>query len=223
MEVFIMDANSIRNKTFVKSRHMGDEVAAYLQEVASAFEDLERKNAESEQKLVTLAQKLQEYREDEDNLRNTLLHAQRLSDSVIKEAKQKAEIITKDATIKSEALMSTTQTRIDQKEEQFKALQKEVTDFKNDVLLLYKQHLELITSLPEAEFEEEEMEEEMLLDENVQEEMQEPVQEEMQEQQAIPEYQAAPMPEMGQEQPQHEGSRFDFTNLGDTNSEPSLD
>lgn len=204
-----MDANSIRNKTFVKSRHMGDEVTAYLQEVAHAFEDLERKSMEQEQNLATLAQKLQEYREDEDNLRNTLLHAQRLSDSVIKEAKQKAEIIMKDATIKSEALMSTTQTRIDQKEDQFKALQKEVTDFKNDVLLLYKQHLELITSLPEAEFEDEPMDGEMMLDENVDAPMEEgdlgePMETE-------PYVEGAEMPQ--EEVPQEEGTMYDFSTM----------
>lgn len=153
-----MDANSIKNKTFVKSRHLAEEVEAYLQEVATAFEEVEKKNEDLEKKMVVLARKLQEYRDDEDNLRNTLIHAQRLADTLLKEAKQKAEITLKDAQIKAEALVSTTQTKIEQKENQLKTMQKEVNDFKTELLSQYKKHLELITTIPETEFEEEEIE-----------------------------------------------------------------
>lgn len=95
-----------------------------------------------------LADKLTEYREDEESLRTALLGAQKLGDSVIRESKTKAEIIMRDATIKAEAMVNNAKRQIEREQEGLTRIQKEVASFKNRLLDLYKQHLELISALP---------------------------------------------------------------------------
>jgi cell division initiation protein len=87
-------------------------------------------------------------RRDEESLRMALLGAQKLGDSVIRESKTKAEIIMREATIKSEAMVENAKRKIELEQENLEKLQEEVASFKNRLLNLYKQHLEIISTLP---------------------------------------------------------------------------
>ena len=53
-------------------------------------------------KIDRLATRLEEYKEDEETVRNALLTSQKMSDACIKEAKEKAAKIIRDAEEKSE-------------------------------------------------------------------------------------------------------------------------
>ncbi len=147
----MLTPKEISEKTFDKTFGFGyrmDDVDAYLDEVAKSMTELLGQNADLEKKLEVLADKLTEYREDEESLRTALLGAQKLGDSVIRESKTKAEIIMRDATIKAEAMVNNAKRQIEREQVGLTQIQKEVASFKNRLLDLYKQHLELISALP---------------------------------------------------------------------------
>lgn len=99
-----MDINSISEKKFteVMRGYKREEVEEYLGDIAREYSKLKRENAELEKKLEVLADKIREYREDEDALKDALLVAQRQGNAILADAKEKAEGIINDANEKGE-------------------------------------------------------------------------------------------------------------------------
>lgn len=147
----MITSNEIANKRFGKSMsgYRPEEVDSFLSEIVLELNRRDAEKKELERKLEILADKLEEYRRDEDSLRNALLGAQKLGDSVIRESKTKAEIIMRDATIKSERMVKNAEDQIEASKQSLFQMQKEVANFKNRLLALYKEHLELVTALPD--------------------------------------------------------------------------
>lgn len=140
----------IQSKRFDKgmSGYRVEEVNAYLTEVANYLEDVLDEKAELEQKLLLLAEKVEEYREDEDSLRAALIGAQKLGDSVVREAKRKAEVILADASQKADEMVAQIRENVERETDALNKMQAEVARFKGQILSLYKQHIELINTIP---------------------------------------------------------------------------
>ena len=79
-----------------------EDVDDYLKQVAESMDALSAQNEELQKKLLVLAQRIDQYRAEEDTLRTTMINAQRLGENVIREAKQKAAEILREANIKAE-------------------------------------------------------------------------------------------------------------------------
>lgn len=147
----MLTPKEIAEKTFDKTFGFGyrmDDVNAFLEQAAKSMSELLEINSDLEKKLEVLADKLQEYREDEESLRTAILGSQKLGDSVIRESKTKAEIILRDATIKAEAMTNHAKRQIEREQENLLRTQREVASFKNRLLDMYKRHLEIISALP---------------------------------------------------------------------------
>ena len=158
----MMTPQEIRTVTFDKIMrgYRPEDVDALLQQLAQQIEQLQAEKESTEKKLYVLAQKVEEYRRDEDNLKTALLNAQRMGENVIKEAKQKAEAILREAGIKADDI---TRAAVDEAAEQRLELERikgEVAQFKTNVLSLYKQHIESLSTLPGEEPEEPEEQQE---------------------------------------------------------------
>lgn len=141
----------VSEKVFDRTFGVGyriDDVNSYLAHVAGEIKNLLDINADLEKKIEVLADKLTEYREDEESLRTAILGAQKLGDSVIRESKTKAEIITRDATCKAEAMVNNARRQIEREQENLIRTQREVASFKNRLLDMYKSHIELISAIP---------------------------------------------------------------------------
>lgn len=146
-----MTPNEIQTKTFEKK--MGgyriEEVTSYLAEVAACVQRLQEEKEEMERKMMVLAEKLEEYREDEDSLRSALIGAQKLGDSVVRDAKKKAELILAEASSKAEELVSDAKSNIDKEAIALSRMQGQVAEFKTQLLNLYQRHVDMISSIPE--------------------------------------------------------------------------
>lgn len=149
----MLTGEDIRNVRFNKSMggYKVNEVDDFLDECAMTVDTLLREKDELSKKLEVLADKLVEYRNDEDNIRTALLSAQRLGDTVVREAKHKAGLILDDAKIKAEKIHDTARRDIQDEERELKRIQQEVANFKSKMLSLYREHLSLIDVLPEPE------------------------------------------------------------------------
>ncbi|HIZ30004.1 MAG TPA: DivIVA domain-containing protein [Candidatus Fournierella merdipullorum] len=157
----MISPQEIRTVTFdkVMRGYRPEDVDALLQQLAQQMEQLQAEKESTEKKLYVLAQKVEEYRKDEDNLKTALLNAQRMGENVIKEAKQKAESILREAGIKAEDITRAALEQVNDEQLELERVKAEVAQFKNSVLSLYKQHIESLSTLPGDEPEEAEEEE----------------------------------------------------------------
>ena len=149
----LLTADRIRHITFTPGRgntYRDTDVDDFVDQCADTVQALTARIDELNQKMEVLADKLVEYRNEEDSIRSALLSAQRLGDSIVREAKQKAELMLDDARIKADKIKENARREIGDEELELKRVQKEVSDFKAKLLDLYRQHLSLIDLLPEV-------------------------------------------------------------------------
>ncbi len=140
----------ITQKKFDKgiSGYKQEAVDSYLESVANEMQKLINDKKDLESKITMLTEKLDEYRNDEDSLRTALLSAQKLGDSVVKEAKTKADAILYDASVRSEKMVESAQKHIEKERQTLISLQKEVSSFRSKLMSIYKGHIEMISKLP---------------------------------------------------------------------------
>ena len=132
----MLKAQDIRVVTFDKGMRGYNtvDVDAFLVQLADQMEIMEAQKAEIEKKLYMLAEKVAEFRKDENNLKAALLNAQRLGENVIQEANQRAAQILREADIKAEAVVAQTSQRLEEEKMELARLQEEVGRFKNNIL-----------------------------------------------------------------------------------------
>ena len=94
-----MDINSMIDRNFTEAMRGYNkvEVDEVLDTVAREYSQIRKENEDLEKKLQVCADKIREYREDEDALKDALLGAQKAGKAVLAEANEKAAGIIKDA------------------------------------------------------------------------------------------------------------------------------
>lgn len=95
----MMTASNIRSKSFEAERNGFNqvEVNSFLAQVANDYAALEAENAENEEKIAKLVEKITEYKEDEDAIKGALLSAQKEAAKIISDAKSKASAMVDSA------------------------------------------------------------------------------------------------------------------------------
>ncbi len=84
----------VRNHRFQlgsRGTYRAEEVDAFLEELTASYEEACTQNEALLKKISLLADKVEEYRREEDTLRSALLVAQRTADQVVREAQEKAQ------------------------------------------------------------------------------------------------------------------------------------
>lgn len=116
----LMNAKDIITRRFEKATFNGyktDDVDEFLREISNEYAQLQKEKSELERKLEVLADKIREYRDDEDALKDALLLAQKQGNAIVAESKAAADKLKKetdeavakqlaDAKAKSEKLIS---------------------------------------------------------------------------------------------------------------------
>lgn len=97
-----------------RGTYRAEEVDAFVQELTASFEEAYTQNEALLKKISLLADKVEEYRKDEDTLRSALLTAQRTADQVVREAQQKADARLSQAEQKAKELEAEVSARADQ-------------------------------------------------------------------------------------------------------------
>ena len=80
-------------------------VDEFLDELTDDYTALYKENAALKAKLKVLVEKVEEYRATEDSMRATLLTAQRMADSIVKEAEQKRDGMLAEARAQAQSQM----------------------------------------------------------------------------------------------------------------------
>ncbi|MCL2068325.1 MAG: DivIVA domain-containing protein [Oscillospiraceae bacterium] len=159
-----MTSQEIYARKFEKAvgGYKAEDVNRFLADVGAHVEGLEAEIEDLQEKLYTLAEKLEEYRADEDSLRAAIVGAQKLGDSVVRESKQKAEIIITEAVKKAEEILIEARKKSDSASVELKRsmatesytverLKAESTKFRRQLLAMYEKQVTLVHSIPHDE------------------------------------------------------------------------
>lgn len=154
----MLSVKDINNKRFEQARpgYKTEEVDDFLREVARDIERYQRDKEEAEKKIAVLVESVREYKKDEEALKDALISAQKQSRSVIADAQVQAEKILSEARAKAGEIIGGTKVQLEKEKRCLVKMQQEVSDFKANLLNMYKQHLEQITAIPEYEDDSEE-------------------------------------------------------------------
>lgn len=159
----MITSKDVRNKRFEKAAfgYKQEEIDEFFSQLEAELDEMERERLESNNKIQILADKVREYMKDEDALKDALLGAQKQGHQVISEAHGKADAIIAEAQAKADALvdeatrqheeaMEKNRAEIAKEQEALIVAQQQVADFKKSLFDMYKEHLELISSMPET-------------------------------------------------------------------------
>ena len=95
----IISSKDIKKRDFKKSLrgYDSDEVDAFLETVSAHYEKLLVENKNQAEKIKSLLQDIDIYKENEANLQRAIVRSQELGEEIIATAKKRAEIITHEA------------------------------------------------------------------------------------------------------------------------------
>ncbi|MDD3429521.1 MAG: DivIVA domain-containing protein [Oscillospiraceae bacterium] len=183
----MLSPEEIRSITFDKAMrgYNSEDVDAFIEQIADQVTELLKEKENLEEKLYILADKIEEYRKDEDAIKQTLVTAQKESNALmataqresaalLQESRQKAENMIVDAKHRAEHIHENAQDEIKEEQLALAKIKAEVADFRATILNIYKQHIEMLSNLPtegKTEEQEEQAEPEMELQEPVTQEI----------------------------------------------------
>ena len=154
----MLSVKDINNKRFEQARpgYKTEEVDDFLREIARDIERYQRDKEESEKKIAVLVESVREYKKDEEALKDALIGAQKQSRTIIADAQLQADKILSEARAKAGEIIGSTKVQLEKEKRCLVKMQQEVSDFKANLLNMYKQHLEQITAIPDYEDDSEE-------------------------------------------------------------------
>ncbi len=142
----------IKNISFRKGTmrdgYRADDVNAFIDEVIVAFEQLKKEKTNLVHKIDVLATRIEQYRSDEETVRNALLASQKVSDACIREAKEKAAKIVREAEAKAQSLRIEANKMTAIEKENYLQLQADAVALRSELVELYKAHIKTINDLP---------------------------------------------------------------------------
>ena len=131
-----------------KNGYNAADVDEFIDDVTDTVEQLIAEKNDCMRKMDILANKIEQYREDEETVRNALLTSQKLSDTKIKEAQDKADYLIKSAERKSRAILTEAEMATEREKDKFEALHSETAKLRSEIIALYKKHLAMVEEMP---------------------------------------------------------------------------
>jgi cell division initiation protein len=131
-----------------------DEVYSFLELIREELEELLRENASLKEQLSRADGQLQEYKNMEVTLRETLMTAQQMVEDYKTNARKEAELILKEAEIKADNMIKEAQEKVVKIHEDIVDLKGIRRHFKEEVKRLIDSHLKMLEFDKEREGEE---------------------------------------------------------------------
>ncbi len=128
------------------------EVEAFLELMASEFEDVVKENIAFKEELKRIQAKLDTHQERERTLQETMVTAQRISEDMKAAAKKEAEIVLADAEQQAEKIVQSAHTRLVQVVEDINELKRQRVQFESQVRAVIESHAKLLEAFSSASF-----------------------------------------------------------------------
>lgn len=142
----MLTSKEIETKSFSKARagYDPEEVDNFLDEILEDYDRFVEEKANLERKIGVLNQTIANLKKE-----RTSSDHQMVSSNLIESAQVKAEKLVNDAQNYAKKLIEAAKVEADNQEQRTARLNKEVSDFKSNLLSIYENHVKLISSIPE--------------------------------------------------------------------------
>jgi cell division initiation protein len=145
----MLTIDEIKDVSFRRGRgYRGEDVDAFIDEVIVSFEQMKKEKSDLIRKMDILATRVEQYRADEETVRNALLSSQRVADSSIKEAQAKAAQIVADAEAKAQSALKESNAVTAKQKEVYLKLKNDSAELRKELETIYNNHLKTINDLP---------------------------------------------------------------------------
>lgn len=147
----VSDMKEVRFRRSNLGGYKTEDVDQFVDDAKRTYNKICGDNLELINKIKFLAQKINEYRENEECVKNTLIKAEKLADLSIIEARERAEEIINDAIERSEVILSDSKDEIKRQQGVLDQLKNSAESFREQILALYGEHIESINKIVEPE------------------------------------------------------------------------
>lgn len=125
-----------------------EDVDAFIDQVLITMEQMKKEKSDLVKKMDILATRVEEYRADEDAVRNAMLASQRVADSTIKSAKAKAAQIIEESENAAKAKLYDLNMQIKEQKKQYALLLSECNKLREELINVCNKHIILAKELP---------------------------------------------------------------------------
>ena len=123
-----------------------DEVKNFLELIRGEMEELVRENNALKDELKRTVQRLGEYREREQTVKQTLLTVQKLSDDVKAQANKESETIVAEAEVKAQEIVKQAAQRASQLQGEIRELRRQKIQFEENLRSQLASHLKMLSA-----------------------------------------------------------------------------
>ncbi|HYS43587.1 MAG TPA: DivIVA domain-containing protein [Geobacteraceae bacterium] len=122
-----------------------EDVDAFLQLVAGELEDLIRENTELKEQARRVAADMDEMKEKEVTLRETMLAAQRITEEMKSSSQKEATILISEADLKADTILADANRKLADLKSQIQDLRREKIQFETALKSLLDTHYKMLT------------------------------------------------------------------------------
>ncbi|MGN0452735.1 MAG: DivIVA domain-containing protein [Ruminococcus sp.] len=147
----MLSIEDIKSVSFRKAGIGGykpEDVDAFIDQVLITMEQLRKEKSDLIKKMDILATRVEEYRADEDSVRNAMLSAQRVADSTIKEARAKAARMIEESENIAKSKLYDLNVQIKQQKKQYTLLLAECNRVRDEIINNCNKHIVIAKELP---------------------------------------------------------------------------
>jgi len=145
----MLTIDEIKDISFRRGRgYKGEDVDAFIDEVIVTFQQMKKEKSDRVRKMFILATRVEQYRADEETVRNALLSSQRVADTAIREANVKAAEIVAEAEAKAQKILLDANTVTAMQKDVYLKLKSDAANLKNELEAIYSKHMKAISDLP---------------------------------------------------------------------------
>ncbi len=148
--------HELKNKPFSKSikGYNPAEVDEYIEFLIGKYTEVYRENNELERKLHVVVTNLDEIKDEEESIRSTLISAQKMADKIVKDASDRADVITGAIKERCDAVIAEFKEQLAAEKEEMWELRARIVDFKKQLFDMYRGHIESIKNVSVNEIDE---------------------------------------------------------------------
>lgn len=121
-----------------------EDVDAFLQMVAQEMENLVRENTELKEQAKKATADLEQLAQQEKNLRETMLAAQRITEEMKANAQKEASLLISEAEMKGEKILADSERRLAQLNDQIQELRRQKLQFESSFKSLLDTHYKML-------------------------------------------------------------------------------
>ena len=145
--ISIEDAKNVEFKKSVRG-YNAEDVNNFVDEVVATLEQNKKEKVELVKKLDILAKRIEQYRQDEENVRGALINAEKVKGSAVKEAETKVSNMLEEAKAEAKRIVYDANASIVEQKNNYLKLQADAVVLREQLLATYNNHIRMLEDLP---------------------------------------------------------------------------